>query len=111
MALLSRWYVVAVVVGVVMGALPILFGVLFMYVGDVLRACGGEIGCAWLFLVGVVLAPYEAVCATLAAGLVARRLASVGAVSTSRRWRSSFGAGFLALFPAGLLTIAMYSLR
>ena len=109
MALLSRWYVVAVVVGVVMGALPVVFGTIFMYAGNALEACSGELGCAWLFIVGMILAPYEAICAALAAAVVARRLTSVGAVSTRRRWRSSFGAGVLALFPAGLLTI--YAIR
>ncbi|MFZ5897270.1 MAG: hypothetical protein ACOY0T_39795 [Myxococcota bacterium] len=106
MALFTRWYVAPVVVGLVMGGVTVLAGALLAWLGDAFQVCSGDAGCLWMFGAGVFIAPYEAVCAMIASALVSRRLAPIGAVSLAQRWRSCFGAGVLALFPAGFLTMA-----
>lgn len=103
MALLSRWYLVGLLVGVAVAALPVALGAVLMYVGNALEACPGDLGCSWLFIVGVLMAPFGGACGAISAALVARRLNSVGGLTPAQRLRSSFGAGVLALFPAGFL--------
>jgi hypothetical protein len=99
-----RWYVVAPVVGVAMAALPAALGIILGSVGDAAGACNNEMGCFLFYMFGVCVAPLGFVFGSLAGGLKAWRLASENA-SLTRTWKASFGAGFVSLFPAALVTL------
>jgi hypothetical protein len=99
-----RWYVVALVVGVAMAALPAAVGIIVGSLGDAVGACNNEMGCFFFYMFGICVAPLGFIFGSLASGLTAWRLASENA-SLARTWKASFGAGFVALFPAALVTL------
>jgi hypothetical protein len=106
-----RWYLVALAVGAVLSVLPVCVGFVFMVAGNALGACSGEMGCVLPFVAGACIAPLGFLFSAAAAGITSRRLAMAGPVSRRSLWRASFGAGFVALFPAALLTLAVLALR
>lgn len=109
--LVLRWYLVAFAVGAVMAVLPLGVGFVFMAVGNALGACSGEMGCVLPFVAGACIAPLGFLFSAAAAGFTANRLLLAGAAVRREIWRASFGAGFLAVFPAALLTLAALALR
>jgi len=61
-------------------------------------------GCFFFHMFGICVAPLGFVFGSLAGGLKAWRLGQRKR-SLARTWKASFGAGFVALFPAALVTL------
>lgn len=100
-----RWYVVALVVGIAMAALPLALGTLLALDGNALSACNNEMECIYFYFVGLCAAPVAFVCSAVASGLKARRLATTDA-SRARTWKEGgLRIGFVALFAVGLPTM------
>jgi hypothetical protein len=99
----SRWYVVALVVGVAMAALPPTLGTFLTSAGNAVGACNNEMGCEWLYIVGLYATPFAFIGSVVASGIKARRLALENA-SRARIWKEGFRVGCVALLPAGFFT-------
>ena len=100
----SRWYVVALVVGIAMAAVPYALGTLLTSAGNAVGACNNEMGCAWVYILGLYATPLSFIVSAVASGIKARRLAVENA-SRSRTWKEGFRVGCVALFPAAFFTL------
>ncbi len=98
------WFSVSVVVGLVMGALPVLVGWVIAIAGHRILSCRqfGDLGCAGFFAIGVLyVCPLGAVVGATIGGLNAAHMAKRRQYVRRMVWKRSFALAFLSLLVLG----------